>query len=736
MKPISPKEFEVLVRKLARIKWPGVTGGSEKIAGTQIDGVFRTDEFTHLVEMTVERDMNKVRGDVNKLDAAQRDESRRAYGVDCWMVMLAEPTPDQRTLARSNQVRLVSVDEFLDQILSKQEYMHLREKHFFGSVSDPSNTVQPDRIKWYSTPITVRETGKDINLDSIANRLINGETIVLLGDFGAGKSLTVREIYRKLDEQTDDLLGKFPIAVNLREHWGQKSGSELFTRHAESIGSSNGLQFYRAWVEGFVFLLLDGFDEVAPQPWTNERAALRAIRKRAMSAVRSILETKPTNVGLLITGRTYFFPSEEEMSEALGVTRKAVTIAELRELDDAEAAAFLKQYGVDVPLSRFLPKRPLLLSYLATSGYVDELAGISKEQDVGKAWVSVVEMVCKREAGVSEAIHGDTVADILCRLAQNMRVNQQNLGPIFERDLEQSFRDATGYQPDHDAWAILQRLPGVVFRGQGQKWFVDEEWADALAGIALARIVRGEITVGANSPKVKHPLGPLGQLVAASVIAMKGGAGTNLVTHCHKFIREGLDPTLVADAIGVAQIVSTKPISFSGLVVHGAYVGDLDLTESMVSEVLFSDCYFSSVTIEAIEEGVQAGVKIDASIIDTLDGISKPSQLPVWITRTDVGTYRFPNTNAELINSNLPVNVKIAMVALRKVYMQAGRGRKMSALTRGIDPRQAAVAHAVVVRLESLGYFIVKKETGGEIVVYPCRSKHAEVREMVSRRRT
>jgi hypothetical protein len=80
---VRPDEFEAYVRRIAKAKWPDIVGGSETIAGCQIDGVFREGDFTHLVEATIERAMDKVRADVTKLIAAKREEDKTAITVDC-----------------------------------------------------------------------------------------------------------------------------------------------------------------------------------------------------------------------------------------------------------------------------------------------------------------------------------------------------------------------------------------------------------------------------------------------------------------------------------------------------------------------------------------------------------------------------------------------------------------------------------------------------------------------------
>jgi hypothetical protein len=62
------KEFENEVRRIARELWPSAQyGGAETINGQQRDGVFSTEDVTHLMECTVSRGHDKAFEDANKL---------------------------------------------------------------------------------------------------------------------------------------------------------------------------------------------------------------------------------------------------------------------------------------------------------------------------------------------------------------------------------------------------------------------------------------------------------------------------------------------------------------------------------------------------------------------------------------------------------------------------------------------------------------------------------------------
>jgi len=99
---ISPGDaFEDKVREVACALWNLASGeaGSEFIDGDEIDCVCRTEDITHLIECTIDRSLNKVVKQTNKLVKAKRSEERTGNTVKLWIVTEDRPTAEQRTAA-------------------------------------------------------------------------------------------------------------------------------------------------------------------------------------------------------------------------------------------------------------------------------------------------------------------------------------------------------------------------------------------------------------------------------------------------------------------------------------------------------------------------------------------------------------------------------------------------------------------------------------------------------------
>src|SRR5262249_34533442 len=130
--------------------------------------------------------------------------------------------------------------------------------------------------------------------DSVCVELLDGRHVVLLGDFGAGKSATMREVYLQL--ATRFIAGKilqFPVLLNLRDHHGQTDPVEALERHARRVGFAPAEALVRAWRAGMVTLLLDGFDEIATAGWAGKTKRLQDLRYRSMELIRSFVRDTP-----------------------------------------------------------------------------------------------------------------------------------------------------------------------------------------------------------------------------------------------------------------------------------------------------------------------------------------------------------------------------------------------------------------------------------------------------------
>lgn len=363
------QHFENEVRRIARQLWPGAEYcGARIIDGRERDGYFETEDCLHLIEATVSRGKDKAQQDIKKMvGLAKKIQPQFQHkAVKCWFITKQEPTADQREVAKQHHslVNALSFQQFQSKLIDAASYLNLRDNYPFGSVRDPDTGNPQTNIEYVPLDLLQFDMQKVWSVSEIRNAILDGKRFVILGDYGAGKSMTLRELYRNLraaylKQQTT----RFPIYLNLRDHHGQTNPAEVIERHARNIGFPNPSHLVRAWRAGYALLIIDGFDEVATLGIQGIWKRLHDTRYRAMQAARELIRDQPIGGGLVIAGRAHFFDSEKERRLALGLSYSVIELT-LNEFSDEQIQKYLVKSGLRGIVPNWMPSRPLLVGYL------------------------------------------------------------------------------------------------------------------------------------------------------------------------------------------------------------------------------------------------------------------------------------------------------------------------------------------------------------------------------------
>ena len=110
---------------------------------------------------------------------------------------------------------------------------------------------------------------------------------MLLGEYGTGKSRCFKQLFKELSTSAIQS-NLYPIAIDLRDLWGLKKSRELITRHFDNLGLDEGLSkaAIRCFNAGRAIFLLDGFDELGSQSWSNDNDKLKTIRAKSLEGSR------------------------------------------------------------------------------------------------------------------------------------------------------------------------------------------------------------------------------------------------------------------------------------------------------------------------------------------------------------------------------------------------------------------------------------------------------------------
>ena len=736
---LESQSFEDEVRRIARSLWQAAEyAGATIIDGRERDGVFETDECIHLIEATISRKKEKAQADLAKLAHLAAKLQKRTFtkAVRGWLVTRDEPTSDQRKTAEKYRpaITVLSFQQFQSQLIDSRVYLQARDDCIFGSVRDPATGAKDPSVDYIQLLLSDAATGKLDNATNVVAAVQEGRRFAILGDYGAGKSMTLRWAYQELrNAHYRGKTSKFPVYVNLRDHHGQNDPTELIERHARTIGFPNPLHLVRAWRAGYIHLLLDGFDEITTLNIQGLWRKLQDNRYRAMEAVRRLVREHPQNAGLVIAGRAHFFDSTNERRRALGLTASFTELS-LNEFTNDQVREYLQKIGLAGVVPRWLPSRPLLVAYLASRGLLSEFrsdhAKSEMESDPAIGWDTLLSRIANREAEIEAGIDGGTVRRILERLATKARRSPTGLGPLTPESITEAFREVCGYNPDERGMVLLQRLPGLgVHReDEGTRSFIDEDFVDACRAGDLVQFMENPFDMeGSDLSTLECASGTLGIAVAARQCRARGYSSRKINAAIARAAQVAAG-YLTCDLVRVAlecDVEIEKPVF-----VRDIFVSDLDLPEWMgdLSRVHFEECFFGRIEIDG-DVQIERLPRFRGCFIGELDGRISRQDLPagVFDERCNIESFAATaaTTNA-VMALDLPLGTRVLITVLKKLFQRRGAGRRENALFRGLDHEARRVV-ADVLRLVQHEGIAAASRRGEDTVWLPDRSSMRRV---------
>lgn len=634
-----------------------------------------------------------------------------------WFITKEEPTADQREEIRlygKQQVKALSFSQFQQALVDIPAYFSCRENHFFGSIVDPVTKAIKPSVNYIPLDLINLSSGENITIEELASGITSGESYTLLGDYGAGKSMTLRQVYYSLrDKYRSGGTPLFPLYINLREHSGQDDPAEVLERHARRIGYEKPHSLVSAWRAGFTILLIDGFDEVTTLGISAARTKLREARRRSLEAIRKLLEQTPSTNGFIVAGRDHFFNSPIERVSALGVRDSTQTVA-VGEFTKKQVQQYLQKVsGKDIPFPSWLPTRPLLVAYIATRGLLDDSSSLADKVDAIDGWDYLLNKIFERESKISPSLDGTTLRKILERLSTVARSTPDGLGPITQQQIRNSYIQICESEPDEQANLLLQRLPGLgVYRDEDDsRTFVDLE----LAEVCRARDITDFIC---------NPYGSLQDdgwrsSVSLATIFVGQTAVSRIVRNLNRttgFSTSSIEAAFVATSdlsdIGCLRAdvsataldlqLSPKSTTIIESMVFENYTLPCWVAENDFSNLIFSNCMFES--IELFDSSQDSRLpRFQGCLFMTIKGRSGIGDMPQGKFDTHCAFEKFSDsseTQSAILDSTLTIGEKIVLTVLRKLFVQSLSGRAEYALYRGLDLNGKQIVPEVIKLLQ------------------------------------
>ena len=381
--------------------------------------------------------------------------------------------------------------------------------------------------------------------------------IVLIGDYGSGKSRCVKEVFEELTKfATYKVLT--PFAINLRDNWGLKRSTEIITRHLTDLGLQERVNdaLKVAYTRSTVYLL-DGFDEIGAQTWSDDPTRLVEIRSHSLQAVKDLIGKARS--GILLAGREHYFNDDVELITSLGLTNKQPLILHCDQ--ELTPEQFTQMLGRDTPaLPAWMPKTPLIATIvrdIEPAVFERILETSSGQVDL---WGLLIDTFCDREAKINPILGRWHYTRVLYTHIGRARLGQlpSAVGPISIKQINEAFEKTIGRPPTDESAIILQRLPGLSRVGAESldRQFVDTYILDGLKAEDVLAIWQQQ-SLGDLKLAWRHPVGAFGaQFIATRLTSTRQVRGAAAYLQRH---HEAENRVLLSDILAAFFVADSSP---------------------------------------------------------------------------------------------------------------------------------------------------------------------------------
>jgi WD40 repeat protein len=241
---------------------------------------------------------------LSEIDAPYRKNdpgliSRLVYGGAPASVDLAEQ-------ARTHRVRLLSFVEHQG-LIDFRTYLSKQTGKLSQDPIYPPSLYVPQRMRTLAL-LGQEENETNDAVAQVRDWLVDpyGRFLVLLGDFGTGKTFLLHELARRMGEDEGGLV---PVLLQMRSLEKGRSLDALLAQHfaQEGMEGFSPAKFRYMLEQGRIALLFDGFDELA----------LRVTYAKAADHFATLLQAATGNAKVVLTSRRQHFLSESQVKTAL-----------------------------------------------------------------------------------------------------------------------------------------------------------------------------------------------------------------------------------------------------------------------------------------------------------------------------------------------------------------------------------------------------------------------------------
>lgn len=663
------QKLEARVRKIAQYKWSKNCDPME-MCGVRYDGVIKLrQDYYIIIEISKQNSLAKLREDIAKFNSCRLHLIADGIYPECYFICDLKPHPSLKSTGENNNINVLDLDGMDKLFFDYEQYVYNRKSKKFGSAITLDGC---DDTKAYIPIIFYSNKGEEYTLEEIANRLTLNNKIILLGDYGTGKSRCVKELFSLMASSptTDE---KYSLSIDLRDNWGVKRAQEIIRRHFDDLGISTLADNVLRILDKYCLcILLDGFDEVGAQTLSINAEDLKEMKMHSLEGVRDLL-TKLSG-GILITGRQHYFSNDVEMFDCLGLDKNTTLVLNTpKEFTAEQISLYLSDPVLSTNFPKWLPRKPLICQLIQDIGH-DDVATLLETSLEEKFWTNFFEVICKREATIHPSLDKNTIKNVLIYLARLLRKKNDTLSSLTPLEISEAFKQTANRSAANESLIMLQRsfVLARVSSETADRRFIDEYIVDGLFAEDITNIVLNQDRKTYDT-EWTIPIG----IRAINIISQRiSDENEKLFIAAMRESGKRSNTILGAD-IALSLIEKNTKFDFKNFTIDSSEINELDISQKLIKNLTIENSIIHKLDIS---NSNTENFLISKCSIGLLLGVTDEAAKPNWLDECEVKEYQKIETKSDLRQLKLNLGQLAFLSVIQKIYFQTGSGRKYSAL--------------------------------------------------------
>ncbi|MGV6810396.1 MAG: WD40 domain-containing protein [bacterium] len=328
-----------------------------------------------------------------------------------------------KKIAVSQRIKLIHLSEYKG-LLDFKNYLKQQKQRLETSPIYPSQLYVNQRLR-YGNQDEPNTTDNAIQTISAWLQQDHGQFLLILGEFGTGKTFLLRELVRRFHDSQQHII---PILLEMRSLEKTADLNKLLAQQLAADMPFDGEKFYYMLNQGQIILFFDGFDELA----------LRVTYQTALEHFDTLIQAaQGGKAKVVVTSRTQHFKNKQQVKLKLMEhveSLKSHRITELLGFDQQQILKYLENH---------LNDKNKALQRLKTISCINDLMGLSENPRMLSFIAQLSEQQLETAKNAKGEISTASLYQIILENWINLEQKRSNTGRKDDLKLEQRWQAIT-----------------------------------------------------------------------------------------------------------------------------------------------------------------------------------------------------------------------------------------------------------------------------------------------------